>query len=300
MKLIVNVKRLNKRNRIPQSFAEKDSIVGTVVKGYTFEGTENTTPIAATLGKWYRDSDGFFYWGGGLIVAEGKAPRPVAIGGLPANLPAGYLLGADISHHNGNLDWDALSKAGISFVYIKISEGVNTPDKMAKVHAANAQRLGIKIGYYHFCRPDTRNGGTIESDARAEAQEALNIMAALPPAALPLALDLEDVASPRWDTPLGRADYQTWIETFIGHITQQGIRCLLYSRKEYLDRKLPAVHTLGAHSLWIAIYSIADCKRVVCPMGWDKWAIWQFTEEGKTAGNAKIDLNILQDTSLIT
>ena len=69
---------------------------------------------------------------------------------------------------------------------------VGTPDIKAKEHANNAGQMGLKIGYYHFCRPDKRNGGSVESDATAEADEALNIIAGLQKSDLPLVLDLED------------------------------------------------------------------------------------------------------------
>ena len=137
----------------------------------------------------------------------------VNFAGLPINLPVNYRLGVDISHHNASPDWDGFVKAGVSFVYIKLSEGVGTPDRKAGENARNAESKNIKIGYYHFCRPDTRNGGTILSDATAEAAQALGLMQSLPKSRLPLVMDLEDQIS--WDTKLKRNEYLLWINTFI-------------------------------------------------------------------------------------
>ena len=301
MQLIVTVKKLNKRSRVPARLTEKDSIAGTVKQGFKFEGEEVTGIADPSLGKWYKDRNGYYYWGGGLVVLQHPpaAGSEAHIDRLPANLPADYVLGADLSHYNAKPDWDAITKAGISFVYLKISEGVGTPDKKAREHADNALAHGLKTGYYHFCRPDTRNGGTLQSDAIAEANEAVIIMQQLPATEMPIVLDLEDQSS--WDTPLPKKDYQTWIETFIRQvISATGIPPVIYSRKEYLDRKLPKDHTLGKYQLWLANYSVTDAAKLKCPVGWKDWSIWQFTGKARVGGNAALDLNILKDLTVIT
>jgi len=294
MQLIVTANKLNKRSSVPSALSEKN-ITGVVLKGFRFEGEEVTDVPNPALGKWYKDRDNAYYWGGGLLVGRNITPPPAAhnfnLQGLPVNLPLNCSLGADLSHHNGTPDWKAITDAGISFVYIKISEGVGSPDPKAREYAAFASTNGLQIGYYHFCRPDTRNGGTAMSDATAEASEALNIMAGLSRPDLPLVLDLEDESN--WDTPLNRADYFLWIKTFVAKIKDvSGISPVIYSRKEYLDRKLPHDHDLGNLSLWIANYGQRNCNTVACPIGWNDWQIWQFTESAVVGGNAKLDLNI--------
>lgn len=69
MQLKVTVKRLNKRRFIPWQIPEPTGIVGQVLEGFTFEGEEVAlmdVPNAA-IGKWYKDRDGYFYWGGGVM-----------------------------------------------------------------------------------------------------------------------------------------------------------------------------------------------------------------------------------------
>jgi len=299
MQLIVTVNKLNRRSFPPELLSDSN-ITGTVLKGFRFEGEEAKAEEIRnrSLGKWYKDKNGFYYWGGGLII-EVQTPPVIHnnISNLPANLPADHRIGIDISHHNDKPDWKAIKDAGISFCFIKISEGVGTKDKKAREHSDNAKANGLKIGYYHFCRPDTRNGGTIESDAIAEAEEALSIISQLGTPDLPLVLDLED--QQHWDTPLKPKDYLKWIQVFIGRIKEQpGIDTIIYSRKEYLDRKLPTNHNLGNNSLWISNYSQKDCDKVLCPAGWQTWAIWQFTEKGVIGNNPKLDINILKDPDL--
>jgi lysozyme len=296
MQLIVNVKKLNKRSSVPATLSEKN-IIGTVFQGFQFEGEEITSVPNPTLGKWYKDRDGSYYWGGGLLIVPDKVSNK--INSLPANLPPNYQAGIDISHHNGHINWADIKNSEAHFVYIKLSEGVGTPDNKALEHANNAKQLGLKIGYYHFCRPDQRNGGTVINDATAEANEAIKLIAGLPKADLPLVLDLED-QPPGWDTPLNKEDYLSWVSTFISTIAEKsGLTCMIYSRKEYLDRKLPVNHHLGQNKLWVSYYpSKPDANRVSCPIGWTDWAMWQFTESGSIGSNPNLDINILKDATL--
>jgi lysozyme len=319
VQLKVIVDKLNMRKEIPNALPEPKGIVGTVNKGFTFSGTDAGYSSNAGLGKWYKDTNGSFYWGGGLMVAGPVAvtvtPPPavtvtpeatatnitvgpsVTLGGLPENLPKDFRLGVDLSHHNAAPDWDAFVQAGVSFAFIKISEGVGIPDKLAAIHAAKAKAHGIRVGYYHFCRPDTR-GGTLSDDALAEANEAIYRMKNLAEPDLPLVLDLEDQL--RWDTPLSPKNYTAWVKTYIERIrVAAGINCMIYSRTEYLNRKLMDKHGLENTKLWVSLYpKNPDCLRVNCPKEWKDWSIWQYTEKGSIGKSHVVDLNIMKDKDL--
>ncbi len=292
LKVVVN--KLNRRSGPVTDMSDKSNIEGTVTKGFVFE---SNFQITNQLGIWYADRDGYYYWGNGLAVINTSAPSFFNIKNLPVNLPPLCRIGIDVSHDNDIPDWSAIKNAGVSFTYIKISEGVGSPDNAAGGHANAAQQGGLKIGYYHFGHPDTRNGGTVISDANAEADDALSRMADIAKPDLPLVLDLED--SPPWDTPLSPNDYQEWINTFINRIqSNSGSDVMLYSRKSYLDVKLPNEHNLGKYKLWISYYSDTDSDKIICPAGWTDWAMWQYCENGDIAGNSNLDINILKDPAL--
>jgi len=69
MQLVVIVKRLNKRTAVPGTLPEPLNIVGVVLEGFRFEGEEvdPSEILNPNLGKWYKDRDGHYYWGGGVI-----------------------------------------------------------------------------------------------------------------------------------------------------------------------------------------------------------------------------------------
>jgi lysozyme len=211
------------------------------------------------------------------------------------NIPGGndYIKGIDLSHHNATVDWPSIVTEGIKLVYIKITDGVGTRDPKASELARQAQSHGLKIGYYHFARPDTRNGGTLEKDSQAEANEVLNTLTGLPAPDLPLVLDLED--SPPWDTPLTPADYLKWITSFKN---TYGKKVIIYSRKSYLDAKLPADHGLNQTSdMWLARYT-TDFNLAISPKGWNSWRGWQFAEDGKIGSTSPLDLSIWNNSIL--
>jgi subtilisin family serine protease len=87
LKVIVN--KLNKRQAPVLDFADKSNIVGIALKGFTFTGEEESN----ILGKWYRDQNGHYYWGGGLTVEAGEIsipePSPTVSDQLPPS-PINY------------------------------------------------------------------------------------------------------------------------------------------------------------------------------------------------------------------
>lgn len=65
-KVKVVVPLLNKRRYPVASTTDKSNIVGQVKEGFEFESIAETTN---SLGNWYQDADGYYYWGGGVEVA---------------------------------------------------------------------------------------------------------------------------------------------------------------------------------------------------------------------------------------
>lgn len=115
--LTVKVKRLNKRTLVPMDFSDRSTIVGTVTEGYNFLGNEaDVTEVPnQALGKWYKDRDGYFYWGGG--VEEGIAPVVLA-----DILPAEKI---NYQSHVGYLKKEWLTGNGKNTTVVLIDTGVN-------------------------------------------------------------------------------------------------------------------------------------------------------------------------------
>ncbi|MCU0369860.1 MAG: S8 family serine peptidase [Bacteroidales bacterium] len=75
-RLTVTANKLNKRKFIPVRIGDKEGIVGEVLKGFTFEGEEVQGVPLPTPEKWYKDRDGYYYWGGGVMVTRQPGNYP--------------------------------------------------------------------------------------------------------------------------------------------------------------------------------------------------------------------------------
>lgn len=67
----------------------------------------------------------------------------------PSNLPYD-VYGVDISHYNGKIRWNDLANSGISFAFLKATEGSSHVDKTFKNNWTNSRKTNIVVGAYHF------------------------------------------------------------------------------------------------------------------------------------------------------
>lgn len=59
--------------------------------------------------------------------------------------------GIDVSHHNGNINWDKVKTSDIAFVIMKaMYEGSKKPDEMFEANYTGATDAGFNVGVYNF------------------------------------------------------------------------------------------------------------------------------------------------------
>ncbi|GMB00452.1 GH25 family lysozyme [Pelosinus sp. IPA-1] len=58
--------------------------------------------------------------------------------------------GIDVSENNGVVDWQEVADAGIEFVMIRSSYGLNSKDSMFTINVNGAHAVGLKVGAYHY------------------------------------------------------------------------------------------------------------------------------------------------------
>ncbi len=204
------------------------------------------------------------------------------------------VLGLDCSKYQSDITWDKIKAAGAAFAFIKITEGTTGHEDNVynlKARVLDAQKNGIKIGYYHFARP-----GNIDdpaSDANEEIKNIMSHLAILPKADMPLVLDVEDYSTTIvWDNKIDHMN--KYITAFIYGLNEQGIDVILYSYKSFIDSNTSP--NFGVYPLWMAAY-LNDPEHSLpsVPNGWKEWKIWQFTEKGVIDGyNGDIDLNVMK------
>jgi lysozyme len=58
--------------------------------------------------------------------------------------------GIDISHHQGNIDWDGVREELPYFIFIKATEGSTFTDPRFSHNVKEATKRGLRVGAYHF------------------------------------------------------------------------------------------------------------------------------------------------------
>ena len=107
----------------------------------------------------------------------------------------GRVLGCDVSHHQGDIDWRKLRAAGVRFAIIKATEGTKYVDPRLVRNWIGALRAGIIPGAYHLVH-------LTRDDLAAQAKHYLNATIDLPGgASLPAALDIETTRIDECESP---------------------------------------------------------------------------------------------------
>ena len=188
------------------------------------------------------------------------------------------VIGIDVSHHQGAIDWQQVAASGVAFAFIKASEGRDFRDRRFAENWEEARRAGVPRGAYHFF--------TFCSPGEAQARHFLDVVApqddALPPAA-----DVEFVGN---CTSFGDlAKVREELETFVSIVEQVwGRRPILYLTPDSLLRVIG--DALPAYPVWIrSVFTESPLDT------YRNWVIWQFSDNSRVPGIAgPVDRNALR------
>lgn len=76
-------------------------------------------------------------------------------GSIHLNHPHGEVRGVDVSHYQGDIDWQVLSAEDIDFAFIKATEGSTYADPKFEKNWKNALKTDLRTGAYHFFSYDS-------------------------------------------------------------------------------------------------------------------------------------------------
>ncbi|MBU2223961.1 MAG: glycoside hydrolase family 25 protein [Gammaproteobacteria bacterium] len=181
--------------------------------------------------------------------------------------------GLDLSHHNGAVNWQAVSNNGMRFVFIKATEGMDDKDPSFDSHWSEAKKVGVIRGAYHFY--------VTEDDPEKQAQFFIDTVA-LGSGDLAPAVDIELLGK---NTAPDVADK---LQIFIDILTKHyGKKPIIYTGRNFWNDHMN--DKFGQYPLWIAEYGV---DKPVDPKGWQDWHFWQWSEKATIAGVEKeVDLN---------
>lgn len=198
----------------------------------------------------------------------------------PNRSPTSYPVhGIDVSRWQTDVDWSTAQSNGVSFAFIKATEGGDHADPGFWNHWRNAAAAGVPRGAYHFfyfCTP-------AEVQARWFIINVPRERGALPPV---LDIEWNDASQncpDRPDAVTVRAEVEIFLEIIERHYAQQPI---LYTTVDFWrDNEMWRIQ--GAQP-WLR--AVTEHPADAYP-GAD-WAFWQYSSTGLVPGVAgEVDLN---------
>jgi len=207
--------------------------------------------------------------GGGPRAKKAGRPAPKAVWGI------------DVSHHQGRIGWDALRGQGLSFVYMKATEGDYMADEDFLENWQGAGRAGLARGAYHFF--DLCGKGS------AQAAEFIKVVPRSP-GSLPPAIDLEP--SDHCKRPPDRKALLRELAAYSRRVkARYGKAPVLYITYELYDRYLKG--TRHDYLLWIPDYKHAPVLPDRRP-----WTFWQVSNKAGVRGiKGPVDVNLFRGSA---
>ena len=185
--------------------------------------------------------------------------------------------GVDVSHHNGNLNWKQLKNEGVTFAYIKSTEGTSHLDTKYIENYERATQADVKVGTYHFYTFGLDGAMQAEHFIRHARVDNLDLIPAI---------DVEHSPSNRYSKD---KDYVAKVIEELQKLEQAlfdyyGVHPIIYTNrdcyKHYIKKHFPE------NLIWMSdLHNEPTIKE-------NEWIIWQFSHTGQLNGAVgDIDLN---------
>jgi lysozyme len=222
----------------------------------------------------------FYFFRPGFMSPEPQTDKPSLVM-FPKNLQhylsnpnAEAVLGIDVSHYQGVVDWQQVARAGVRFVYIKATDGITYRDPEFYSHLKGAQAAGLQTGAYHFFEPD--------DDPIKQAGNFVTTVQGLELTLMPM-LDVE-ITSNRSAQLISSG-----VAKFIAEVEQRtGCQTILYSYGDYWQQNLSA--QFSSQPFWLADY--ADSPSVSEQA--QAWWLWQYSDSARVAGvKTQVDIDVV-------
>ena len=192
----------------------------------------------------------------------------------------------DVSHYQGEIDWQTLATQNISFAFIKATEGSGMQDKRFVYNWEEALKTDLYVGAYHF----------FSFDSAGETQ-AENFIKTVPVTEnmLPPVIDLEFYGN-KFSNPPSREE------------THEILNPLIDKLEMYYDQKPIIYATRTSYEMYLYGYFEDNpiwIRDVLQPPSFPEydtreWTFWQYSNrkklKGYTGDEKFIDMNVFNGT----
>ncbi len=191
------------------------------------------------------------------------------------------VVGADISEYQADVDMEKLKEQGISFIYMKATEGSGHVDSRFAQNWESAEESGLPAGAYHFFSFDSPGG--------KQAENYISTVGELEGKLIP-AVDVEYYGDKKANPP-DTGDVVRELSAFIDVLEKKyHVKPMIYCSRDIYEKYIEQY--FGGYPRWIrSVYYPATFE------AGNNWTIWQYCDtgelEGYEGGERYIDLNVL-------
>lgn len=194
------------------------------------------------------------------------------------------LQGVDISHYQGNIDWQKVKASGISFAMLRIGyrgyeSGKIIQDTNFIQNMNQALSAGIHVGVYFFSQAITEEEAIEEADFVLQSIDGYKVT-------YPLVFDLEEISSSDHRAYNLTKEQRTKIAiAFCKRIESAGYTPMIYGNGSWLTDCYD-LNQISDFDIWLAQYAN-------CPTFPYNFKMWQYTNAGYVDGiNHVVDIDL--------
>ena len=193
--------------------------------------------------------------------------------------------GVDVSSYQGTIDWPVLAESGISFAFIKATEGSSFIDQCFKYNYAEAQKTSLRIGAYHFF--------SFDSAGDTQAENFISTVSGFS-GMLPPVIDLEFYGE-KQSNPPPQAEVRHELDVMLQRLeANYGIKPVIYATEDSYEQYLAGGYE--DYDIWIRDVignpELSDGR---------EWTFWQYTNRERLSGykgeERFIDMNVFAGTA---
>lgn len=196
-----------------------------------------------------------------------------------------YRLGIDVSHYQGEIDWEKVKASGIEFVFIRLGfrgygqDGTLKLDTNFEKNIQGARGAGLDVGVYFFAQAINEKEAVEEAEFVLENLVEYDLQ-------MPVVYDPESILheEARTDDVTGE-QFTKNTKAFCETIEKAGYDAMIYCNMLWQADTLDLVE-LAEYPIWYADYE-------EYPQTPYHFEIWQYSNEGAVDGiQGNVDLNI--------
>ena len=189
--------------------------------------------------------------------------------------------GIDVSSYQNDIDFDAVARQGIDFVFIKATEGSKHSDRYFAQNLENANKAGLRTSAYHFF--------SFDSAPRTQVANFVNFVP-IDGISMPPVIDFEFYGQ-YYDENLPNIEDARRSLSQMSYILEQhyGVQPIIYCDEKMYETFLAGQEEFADNPIWIRNI-FAEPKK---PSDGREWKFWQYSNRALVSGiKGPVDMNV--------